>query len=164
MAFSGDGRWLATGSEDHAVRLWDLQDPSGPNAHPIVLPHDDAVEAVAFSDARSEQGDSSRWLATGSRDSTARLYDVEDLLARPIVLGGHEGPVDSVVFGDADRWLATGSGDGTARLWDLEHPSVRPAVLEHGPQSEVGALAFSPDGRLLATGRERQEGAVVGRR
>lgn len=157
VAFSGDGRWLATGSTDDAARLWDLRDASDPAATPIVLPHDDNVEAVAFSSARPDRSESSHWLVTGSRDSTARRFDLDDLYAEPLVWGGHEGPISTVAFGDHDRWVVTGSDDGTARLWSLEHPSIQPAVLDHGLDAAgetvtVDAIAFSSDGRRLATG------------
>ncbi len=156
VAFSGDGRWLATGSTDDTARLWDLDAPD-PAAAPIVLQHDDDVQAVAFSSARSDRADSSRWLVTGSSDTTARRFDLDNLQADPLVWGGHEGPVSTVTFGAGDRWVATGSDDGTARLWSLEHPSIQPAVLDHGLDADgatvtVDAIAFSADGHRIATG------------
>ena len=132
VAFSADGRWLATGSEDDAARLWDLRRPGRRPPSPIVLPHDDDVEAVAFSSARPEQGDSSHWLVTEAGTAPLGATTSIDLYADPLVWGGHEGPVASVAFGAGDRWVVTGSDDGTARLWGLEHPSIQPAVLDHG--------------------------------
>ena len=156
LAFSADGRWLATGSDDHSARLWDLHDPDGPAANPLLVRHDDAVDAVAFSSSGGTGG-ASRWLATGSRDATARLVDLERLDDEPVVLAGNDGPVTSIAFGDGGRWLATGDASGTGRVWPLDDLSTRPAELDHGatpdgPAVAVAALAFSPDGRQLATG------------
>ena len=65
FAFSGDSRWLATGSHDQTARLWDLRG-AGPSAVPIVLPgHGGPVSAVAFTTDR-------RWLVTGSFDAKLR--------------------------------------------------------------------------------------------
>src|SRR5205085_942550 len=73
------------------------------------------------------------WLATGSGDNTARLWDLTaaDPAASPRVLRRHEAPVTCLVISSDGRWLATGSGDRTARLWDLAaaDPAASPRVL-----------------------------------
>ncbi len=142
LALSADSHWLATGSADHTVRLWDLESPAAP---PMVLTgHDDAVLAVAISPNH-------HWLATGSADHTVRLWDLESPAATPAVLNDHDDAVLAVAISPDSHWLATGSADHTARLWDLTDPLSHSIVL-NGHDGAVQTVAISPDNRWLATG------------
>jgi len=147
MAFSSDGRWLATGSHDRTVRLWDLT-AEDPTTSSTVLPKQESlVFSVKFSP-------DNRWLLTRCGMNTIRLWDLtaDDLTKSSKLLAGQRGQVVSVAFGLDSQWLATGSTDKTVLLWDLtaEDPSSSSLLLEHG--SPVNSVDFSPDGRWLATG------------
>jgi len=138
VAFSPDGRRLATASYDNTARLWDV-DSGQPLA--TLSGHTNSVRAVAFSP------DGKR-LATASSDNTARLWDVAS--GQPVAtLSGHTGDVRAVAFSPDGKRLATASEDSTARLWGVA--TGQPIATLSGHTVSVVAVAFSPDGKLLAT-------------
>ena len=135
LKFSPDGQTLASSGRDNLVKLWDVA--SG-NVREL-RGHTSHVSALAFADDKV--------LASGSRDKTIRFWDVEN--ARP--LESLKGPAGWVFCVDinGDR-LATGDHSEIIKLWDL---NTRRTVATLRPRmGMVHSIAFSPDGRILATG------------
>jgi hypothetical protein len=143
VAFSPDGRLLASGSWDNTVKLWDVA--TGREVRTL-RGHTDWVRSVAFSP-------DGRLLASGSWDNTVKLWDVAT--GREVrTIRGHDIEVESVAFSPDGRRLASGSGDGTVKLWDVA-TGQEVGTLRGYTDSALGwvlSVAFSPDGRRLASG------------
>jgi WD40 repeat protein/serine/threonine protein kinase len=138
LAFSPDGKTLASGGKDGVVRIWDLFS----RGEPLVLTgHKAEVRSVAFSPA-------GRLVASSSYDGTVRLWSAATGRALK-TLFGHVGQVEQVVFHPRGRMLASAGSDGTVRLWDLG--GKEPRILRGHAKEAVG-LAFSPDGARIASG------------
>ncbi len=145
VAFSPDGKYLATGCNDRNgfVRIWDATN-GAPVSRPL-LGHADAVSSVTFSQ-------SGRWLATTSFDSEVRVWDMADPAAPVVrrVLRGHNWWVWDAAFSADDRQLATASQDGTVLVWSLETGTAGPPFTGHrGP---VYSVKFLPDGESVVSG------------
>jgi serine/threonine protein kinase/Tol biopolymer transport system component len=141
VAFSPDGRTLASGSEDHTIKLWDAA--SGQLLRTL-QGHSAIVRSVAFSP-------DGHTLASGGygQDHTIKLWDAASgQLLR--TLEGHSSIVFSVAFSPDGRTLASGSGDYTIKLWDAASGQLLRTLEGHS--SAVFSVAFSPDGRTLASG------------
>jgi len=107
VAFSPDGKVLASGSFDDTIKLWDVQ--TG-RALQTLTGHSDNVNSVAFSP-------DGKVLASGS--ATIKLWDVQTGRVQQ-TLTGYSDIVNSVAFSPNGKVLASGSYDNTIKLWDVQ--------------------------------------------
>jgi WD40 repeat protein len=151
LAYSPDGRWLVSGSDDLTIKVWNLE--HGREYYKL-CGHEDWVRAVAFSvDGKS--------LVSGSWDDTFRLWrfrgDVRSFSAVRCkrIMSPHRsqdhGGIWSLAFSPDNTSLAVGYADGQVSLYwirDLD----KPRALERVHTGPVNAASFSPNGLFLATG------------
>jgi WD40 repeat protein len=144
VAFSPDGKTLASGSADSTITVWDIathRQSGGP-----LTGHTRSVNSVAFSP-------NGKILASGGADGTIRLWDVAAHRQLGVALIGHGGAVNSVAFSPDGELVASGGDDGTIRLWDVAtHQELGEPFI--GLTGSVNSVAFAPDGETLAAGGE----------
>jgi WD40 repeat protein len=148
LAYSPDGRFLATGSRDGTVHIWDAVTL----AELLCLKvHAYGVWELAFSP-------DGRRLACGGSAGELCVLDTASGVVR-LTLVGHTQIVTSVCYSPDGRRIASVSWDGTARLWEASDGSE--VIRFEGPRINIAHLerlhcgCFNPDGRLFAAGTNK---------
>ena len=140
LAWSFDGNSIATGGSDGVTSVTGITSANEASRRLRLLEHAGGVLAVGF----SRDG---TLLASGGADRTVVVWDLRTG-GRRSVLRGHTGPVTDLVFGREGDRLATASWDRSARTWDAGSGRE---LLRLRNSAEVNGVAYSPDGRFLAT-------------
>ncbi|KAK0276049.1 hypothetical protein LTR91_002398 [Friedmanniomyces endolithicus] len=175
--FSPDSKTLSSASDDGTLRLWDVETEKEMRKQELALPvvekalafsfdnktlaygsgecmimwgvkkqklrgHTDVITAVAFLlDGRT--------VVSGSRDMTARLWDIETGAEKQQFIG-HTDNVSCIACSSDSRTIASGSLDQTVRLWDTGTGMETQTFTGHS--STIYAIAFSADGKTIASG------------
>jgi len=141
VAFSPDGRRLATGNANGQVSLWD----------PATGAVAGRLETRAWYVTRAAFSPDGSRLATGGADGLVTVWDVAHR-ARLHRLKGHRAAVGALAFSADGRQAASADDTGELRVWDLDGSTAGAIVRPPGVGSISMCMACSPDGRFLATG------------
>ncbi|MGB3766014.1 MAG: NB-ARC domain-containing protein [Phormidesmis sp.] len=158
LAFSPNGRWLASGGEDGVIRLWSTSDIEAARANMqpmlVLTGHTDVVNAMQF-------GPDSRRLVSGGKDRRAIVWSIESA-------GGLFGEklhqfrrasdrIYTLAISPDGRFLVSGGNDARIRLWNLN--TFEPIQEISTERSRLWSVAFQQQGTqlLLAAGGDKQQ-------
>jgi WD40 repeat protein len=138
LAFSDDGRSIASVAEDGRIEIWDVANER------IVRTLAGGTEITALRFSPNGQA-----LATAAEDYSITLWNLQT--GQPHAkLQKHDAAVNALSFSPDGQWLASGGDDRTVVIWDAGSGKSKRTLKGH--DQTVTSLAFSPDGLMLASG------------
>lgn len=141
LAYSPDGRYLASSSIDRSIRIWDTETRALEQALTLEDPRGGEVLAIAYSP-------DGKYLASGNFDGNLWLWDIATgTRVRGYV--GHRSPVEALAIDPQGKILVSGSLDETIKIWDLQTGLLQNTLRGHG--TGISGLAISDDGTTIAS-------------
>jgi hypothetical protein len=140
-AFAPDGRTLATGGDDSAVRFWDVATAEARER--VLSGHGSTVLVVAYAH-------SGKFLLHGGSDGTLGVWDVAAEQEQAPLVVQHRGAIRRAPLSPDDRTLVIANSTQGVELWDVAERRLRQTLP--GQHGSILAIAFAPDGQTLATG------------
>jgi WD40 repeat protein len=152
IAFSPDGRWLATVSSDNLIKLWQ-RSPTGlilqPQKPQVLAGNQAQVEAIAFSP-------DSQLIVSGSSDKIVKIWHLDGRLVKAIA--AHQAPIRSIAFSPKANVFASAGDDGIVKLWKADGTFIQTFQGDPRHQAAISRVIFSPDGRYIVL--SRSNGAI----
>lgn len=153
VAFSPDGRFLASGSHDQTIKLWDAR--SGRLLRSVAQ-QSEGDSKPAWAVAFSPDG---TLLASCTDDPTVRLWSVQSGALVRTFDSPDQTAISSVAFSPDGKRIAAGSGDNQLHMWDAASGKLLQTMratkvfsLGGNRNTNFSHIAFSPDGRTIVSG------------
>ncbi|KAL4505772.1 hypothetical protein ABPG73_004657 [Tetrahymena malaccensis] len=142
VAFSTDGKYLVTGSNENAFKIWKVDNEF--ELMNKIEGHNIPISSVAFSF-------NNKYFATSSEDKTCRIWNVENGFQLMNTIQGHTKDISLVAFSPDRKYLASSSHDTTCKIWSVENGfELIHSIQKH--TDVISSVAFSSNGKYLATG------------
>ncbi|HEX4947343.1 MAG TPA: AAA-like domain-containing protein [Blastocatellia bacterium] len=141
IAFSPNGKTLATSGDDGVAKLWDVA--TGREIASL-RGHGYLIATLAFSPDGTT-------LATGGWDKQVKLWPTTPQQDEEVIKG-HNNWIRALAFAPDGKTLATASDDHTVKLWDAHRQQELQTLKGH--TSKINCLAYAPNGRWIATGSD----------
>jgi len=136
--FSKDGKYIACGSSDNSVRVWEFE--TGKLIHMITGHQYSVYDLVITPD--------SRFIISISFDSTIKIWEITTgILIR--TLKGHIGSIKSVNISSDGKYIVSGGKDKSVKIWDINNGELI-ATFQHS--HNINSVSFIPDSYFVIAG------------